>query len=84
MPPVVVFDAPLFRVTDERRSRGVGEPPGYYPECDIYIYMDTGGASYTCIAFATTRRFVGRVTYETASNPSNVTGIRTRAPSPAR
>ena len=39
---------------------------------------------YASIAFAAPRRFAGRVTYETASNPINATGIKTKAPSPAR
>jgi DNA-binding transcriptional LysR family regulator len=46
----------------------------------------TGGrvACYASIAFAEPRRFAERVTYETASNPINATGIKNKAPSPAR
>jgi hypothetical protein len=39
---------------------------------------------YASIAFAEPRRFAGRVTYETASDPINATGSKDKAPSPAR
>jgi hypothetical protein len=39
---------------------------------------------YASLAFAEPRRFAGRVTYETASAPSNATGSKDKAPSPAR
>ena len=36
------------------------------------------------IAFAEPQRSAGRVTYEAASDPSNATGSKDKAPSPAR
>jgi hypothetical protein len=39
---------------------------------------------YAGIAFAKPPRLAGRVTYETASNPINATGIKDKAPSPAK
>jgi cysteine synthase len=41
-------------------------------------------ACYASIAVAAPRRFAARETYETASNPINATGIKDKAPSPAR
>jgi hypothetical protein len=39
---------------------------------------------YARLAFAEPRRFAGRVTYETASDPISATGSKDNAPSPAR
>jgi hypothetical protein len=39
---------------------------------------------YASIALAGPPRFAERVTYETASNPSNIAGSKDKAPSPAR